>query len=394
MFLKLIQSSLSSIILNWEKNYYQEIDKFLSNLSNFENMFKFIDTSYKQHKMIESNQFYTKPVQYLFGQRMETEYLNGKFNLFHKNETFQYVSIKNTIANLLKNDRIKDEIKNFNFNIDFKPFLFSNSQFWKNKNTLRLLIYYDEIEIKNSLVDIAGGYKLGMFYFNILNLTRKHNSNLKNIFVIAATFSEDLKKYGFDDVFQLIIDEINELETNGIQIDNEFFYASIAQLCGDNLGVHQAFNLKMNFNGKNICHLCDASTSSIQTHLKEECFKKTTKSIYDARQLEIKNDSNKTKEYGMRGQSILNNSKFYHISNNFAFDVTHDIWEGVSQFEMALVLENLFYNEKLFSLDFLNQRIIHYDFTETVLSNKPSIIKCIKGKIKVKQTIAKMKCLF
>ena len=61
----------------------------------------------------------------------------------------------------------------------------------------RLIFYYDKIEVKNPLGDAAGVYKITQFYFTILNLTRKNNSRLNNIFFVASCFSEDIKKYGF-----------------------------------------------------------------------------------------------------------------------------------------------------------------------------------------------------
>jgi hypothetical protein len=40
---------------------------------------------------------------------------------------------------------------------------------------MKIIPYYDELEINNPLGDIAGVYKLGMFYYSIENLSRKHN---------------------------------------------------------------------------------------------------------------------------------------------------------------------------------------------------------------------------
>ena len=48
---------------------------------------------------------------------------------------------------------------------------------------MKIILYYDELDIKNLLGDIAGVYKLGMFYYSIENLSRKHNSSIKNIYL-------------------------------------------------------------------------------------------------------------------------------------------------------------------------------------------------------------------
>jgi hypothetical protein len=57
----------------------------------------------------------------------------------------------------------------------------------------------------NASGDSAGIYKGGMFYFTIANINRKHYSNLKNIYLIAVSHSEDFKAFGYNSVLQLIM---------------------------------------------------------------------------------------------------------------------------------------------------------------------------------------------
>ena len=71
-------------------------------------------------------------------------------------------------------------ILNYKTETSFEPFQNSFSNFWQNRNTLRLLLFFDEIEVKNPLGDIAGVFKLGMFYFSIIILGSHHNSSLCN----------------------------------------------------------------------------------------------------------------------------------------------------------------------------------------------------------------------
>ena len=53
---------------------------------------------------------------------------------------------------------------------------------------------------------------------------------------------------------------------------------------------------------------------------------------------------------GVFKECALNQSANYHILNNFAFDLTHDLWLGVVQNELSLVLTSLI-ETKLFSLE-------------------------------------------
>ena len=72
-------------------------------------------------------------------------------------------------------------------------------------------------------------------YFTILNLSRKHCSSLKNIFLICTIYSEDENKYSINAVLSKITDELILFE-KGIEIRGETYYALIAQTAGDNLG--------------------------------------------------------------------------------------------------------------------------------------------------------------
>lgn len=56
------------------------------------------------------------------------------------------------------------------------------------------------------------------------------------------------------------MNEITILETDGIEMDNEKYFASIAKVNNDYLATHQMFNLKCCFRSDYICHLCSAST--------------------------------------------------------------------------------------------------------------------------------------
>ena len=122
-----------------------------------------------------------------------------------------------------------------------KNLYFDEHPLLSNQNNLRILLYYDDVEICNSLGDVSGIYKCGMFYFTLANLTRKHYSNLKNIFLVAICHSDDLKTYGYNRILSVIMRDIKKIETIGIKIEAEIFFGTIAQCMGDNLGIHQIF---------------------------------------------------------------------------------------------------------------------------------------------------------
>ena len=385
-----IINNLNSLTKNWGDRY-NEMQSFLESLNIIRNPFSFVDSIYKQMKLIDNTNCYIKPTEYVLGLRAEDKYVDGKMKLIYKNETFQYISITDSLSLILKNKQVINSIDGFEINSPIKPALFAVSPFWSNKKTLRLILYYDDIEIKNPLGESNGVYKLGMFYFSIYNLTRKHNSNLKNIFVISACYSEDLKKYGMNTILELIKNEIIILETKGLEINGETYFASISQVVADNLALHQLFSLKANFIGDNICHLCDANRDSIQINFNESLFKKKTQDIYNKN---LTDNSDTFKEHGYKTNCVLNELKYFHTTKNYMFDITHDFWEGIVPLELSLILKVFISEKKYFNLNFLNERIKSFEYGPVEGINKPSPLKLDGSDIKVKQKAAKISCLF
>ncbi|CAF0926871.1 unnamed protein product [Brachionus calyciflorus] len=209
-------------------------------------------TSYKQLKIIRENEHFVESKTVNLGQRVETVSKEGTLKMVFKKESFEYISILDSLRSLLHNKAIQDCIKEEKREVAFNP--------W-------------HINYSNN-GDSAGVYKLGMFFFTLINLTRKNISNLKKIFLLTSCFSEDIKKYHMNVILRKIVDDIKILEIDGITINNETFYGSVLQVCADNLGLHQIFNLKCNFLGENICHLCDASSEKIQYLFNESCFER------------------------------------------------------------------------------------------------------------------------
>lgn len=63
---------------------------------------------------------------------------------------------------------------------------------------------------------------------------------------------------------------------------------------------------------------------------------------------------------GVREKTVLNDLHFFHVTDNVAPDIMHDILEGVGSVEVKLILNSLI-EEKHVSLDTLNYRITSFD---------------------------------
>jgi hypothetical protein len=376
--------------------------KFSSQIKSFNQPFAFINSKFKQEKELKktgtelnlvfrsSNYFdlfykgmFISPQTIYLSKRLDTVMKNNESIQVMKDICIEYVSIKETVQILLENEKIKHAIDQSSMVIDkFDKQYYTEHELFKNKKNLKILLYYDGLQMTNALGDTNGVNKCAMFYFAIENLTRKHNSCLKNIFLIAIMFDQDIKLYGFEKILSLIMTDICFLEIHGIQIKSEVYRSSIAQFVADNLGIHEVFHLKCCFRGENICHLCDASTTKIQTLHSFELFEQYTREKYE-------NDV----KIGKYKPCLLNTSKYFHITDNYAFDITHDLWQGVVTLELSLLFMHLI-SIKAFDLDFLNLIIKSFSYKNSERKNKPSPILITGNKIRVRQKAAKMACLF
>ncbi|XP_016366511.1 uncharacterized protein LOC107707121 [Sinocyclocheilus rhinocerous] len=104
---------------------------------------------------------------------------------------------------------------------------------------------------------------------------------------------------------------------------------------------------------------------------------------------------NNPTETGIKRECSLNKLQFYHITDNVTPDVMHDILEGVGGYETKLVLNSLI-EQKLLTLDQLNNRLTSFDYWFSDSHNKPSVFKPQDLKNPdgaMRQTAAQMWCL-
>ncbi|CAF1037822.1 unnamed protein product [Brachionus calyciflorus] len=83
---------------------------------------------------------------------------DGQISLVQKSYTFEFVSIKKSLEALLMNRNVYESIVNSNRDLNLTPMLSEYSQFWQNKKTLKLILFFNEIEVKNPLGHAAEAF--------------------------------------------------------------------------------------------------------------------------------------------------------------------------------------------------------------------------------------------
>lgn len=72
-------------------------------------------------------------------------------------------------------------------------------------------------------------------------------SRVDHIQLVALCRESDVSKYGFEKFFDVIVRDLNILETDGLVIAGTSFTGSVVAVCGDNLGSHQIGGYIENF---------------------------------------------------------------------------------------------------------------------------------------------------
>nr|XP_054757254.1 uncharacterized protein LOC129263367 [Lytechinus pictus] len=253
-----------------------------------------------------------------------------------------------------------------------------------------LLIYGDDVEVCNPLG--SRKHKIGLMYFTIKSLPRKYTSALEHIYLLAVYNNNDAKAYGMDQILRPIINDLKSLESDGIDIETDVFSGNIrfgvAQVVGDNMGVHGLLGFVESFSANFPCRHCKISRDEIQTqYIASSVLRNEHNYMEDV----AINDVSAT---GIRRNSIFNELQTFHVTRNYAPDIMHDVLEGVCMWELKIVIRELIRSGK-FTLELLNGRITSYDYGFTDKCNKPTCFteKDLRSPNAAGQTAAQMWCI-
>jgi hypothetical protein len=90
--------------------------------------------------------------------------------------------------------------------------VFKTHPLFSKEPSIRINLYYDDLEVANGLGSKATIHELGVIYFVLDNLPRKINSQLHNIYLTLLFHSQDLKTISFDTILRPLINDLKLLE--------------------------------------------------------------------------------------------------------------------------------------------------------------------------------------
>ncbi|KMQ89723.1 hypothetical protein RF55_10617 [Lasius niger] len=147
-------------------------------------------------------------------------------------------------------------------------------------------------------------------------------------------------------------------------------YFSLCLLLGDNLGIHSICGLSEGFNANYPCRMCKHHRNEIASITALDTNKLRTMQNYAANVL--LQDLTMT---GIKEKCVWDAIRSFSFIQSISFDIMHDLLEGVCGYDLGLILFDLIYYKKYFSLETLNNRIIYFDYGPVELSNAVPQIK-------------------
>ncbi|XP_063541728.1 uncharacterized protein LOC134750483 [Cydia strobilella] len=349
-----------------------------SMLSLLQNSFKNLGTDYKRIECLKKLRTYTKPVPKTVGVSEDTKSVHGSVEMTLINRCSYMVPLRESLKSFLEVPNVLDDILNYEKaickdNVTLRNLV--NGNCWqdlrkqcKDENILPLTIYYDDFESGNPLGSHAGNQKIGVVYATISTIPPKFSSRLENILLAHVFYTADKTMFGNEAIFGPLIEELKFLEREGILIFSKG-HSTVVKFClanmsGDNLGLHSILGLHESFSSNNFCRFCITSKHLTKTDTKErlENIRKTTEY-----------EKHCQDKIGIKEECVWHQLNF-HTYKNLTCDVMHDLCEGVHRYDMSIIIKQLL-DSNYFSLKTLNARIKFFTYLRTEKNCPPSVTK-------------------
>ena len=170
---------------------------------------------------------------------------------------------------------------------------------------------------------------MSAFYSVSGNLPAKYKSRLTDIYLVGLTQVKVITKYGYENVLQLLIDDLTQNLDVLFEGRTLYFQGSLSMVVCDNLAAHALGGYLCNVRSvKRFCRFYDCTKDQIQEALPSSNFTFCTNQGYDNIVELVTEFPNLCSVYGMKSKSCLNQLKYFHINNGLPPDLPHDLFEG------------------------------------------------------------------
>lgn len=186
----------------------------------------------------------------------------------------------------------------------------------------------------------------------------------------------DLTYFGNDKCLETLVNEINKLESEGINISTEggrfHVHFVLGIILGDNLGLNSLLEFSKSFSANFFCRFCKAHKIVTKSMHEEDltCLRNIHNYSVDVA-------SSNFMETGIYKESLLNKVTHFHVTQNFCVDIMHDLFEGICHYDICHILTYFIDTAKLFSLETLNNRKMNFNYGPIEVGNISPPIKIV-----------------
>ena len=135
-------------------------------------------------------------------------------------EYFYYIPLLGTLEIQLSSQKLLNVVLNgpqFRNGIvlsDFSDgsFFQSHELFGNDDTALKILLYYDDVNLCNPLTNKV--HKITLLYYQLANLPIEYRSKLNSIYLLGVCKTKHIKTYGINRVFEPLVKDLKALGTD------------------------------------------------------------------------------------------------------------------------------------------------------------------------------------
>ena len=353
-----IVEPVSEHLLKLLKRDSPDVDKAVTLVSEFETLPRIVDsfrTEHKRLKLLTDNGFYVEPKECVVGTRREHKFSSRRG--FAREVTVEdkvyFVPLDALLSVIFRSERVQNllvvqsnendsQIKHLSDGLLYK----SHPLYKAHPDSLVLHMYIDAYETTNPLGSHTGLHKMEALYMIIQNFPSFLVSKVSQIYTLAVWNALDSKNYGYDKVLMPVLAMLKQLESDlglPVSINGKIvhMHGSVLVFSADNLGAHSFCGFLESFSARKCCRFCEATKDEVQTVYNENQFCLRTRQSFDETVASLSACNYDQSLTGIKGSCCFHQLKYFHVTENWAPDIMHDLLEGVAPYECSLLLQTL-----------------------------------------------------
>lgn len=180
--------------------------------------------------------------------------------------SFQYICIKETLSSILGDPTFKPAststdgmLRDLKDGVIYKNNIF----FQENPDAKTIILYSDALELGNPLGATKGKNKIVNIYLTLGEIPKHLRSKTENWFLVLSVRESDLKLHR-EEVYAQLLQDLTDLEEEGVCINGQWIKAGLLAHIGDNLEAHTIGGFSLNFASKDVCRICHIQYKDLQ----------------------------------------------------------------------------------------------------------------------------------